>query len=92
MSYFLHDHLQQQLVYENGLGRDCQDLHHPVDDVHGAGDGGVDVEDPHGDRQRAVDEDEEHAEVEQEQVHTVLSSRRPVLGAQTFTMKQFKQL
>lgn len=51
---------------EEGLKSDGNDLHDAIEDVDAAGDGGVDVEHAHGDRQGAVDVDEEDAEINEE--------------------------
>ena len=73
------DSLEEQLVDEDGLGRDGHDLRDSVDDVDTARDGLGGVEEAHGDGEAAVDVEEEHSEVQEKQVHCVVLLRSPPL-------------
>ena len=59
---------------EEGLKSDGDDLHDAIEDVDTAGDGGVNVEQAHGDRQGAVDVNEEDAKINEEQVNAIVFS------------------
>ena len=59
---------------EEGLKSDGDDLHNAIKDVDTAGDGGVNVEQAHGDREGAVDVDEEDAKINEEQVNAIVFS------------------